>query len=440
MKKKSVNLITLGCSKNLVDSEKILGQLSPGHFELMHDADRHADIVIVNTCGFIQDAKQESIDTILEFVEARKRGDIGELLITGCLSQRYREELKKEVPEVDAWFGVFDTDELFAHLKETYQPGGHSRMLATPSHYAYLKVSEGCDRTCAFCAIPLIRGKHQSIPPGELVAEARQLASAGVKELILVAQDLSSYGYDLERRPMLAPLVEALSEVEGIRWIRLHYAYPKNFPMDVIPVLANNPKVCRYLDIPLQHINDQLLRSMRRGHGRQATLELISKLRREVPGIALRTTMMVGFPGETDAAFRELLDFVKEARFERLGVFTYSPEEGTSAFGLGDPVSQKLKERRAAELMAVQQQISGEINASRIGQVMAVLVDEEGAEHFIGRTAFDSPEVDNEVYLEKSPGVAPGDFVLAEITGAGDFELFARPISDPTAAIQVIKR
>ncbi len=430
MMKKSINLITLGCSKNLVDSEKILGQLSHDHFELMHDADQAADIVIVNTCGFIRDAKQESIDTILAFVEARKRGEVQELLITGCLSQRYREELKKEVPEVDAWFGVFDTDALFAHLKEKYVRQNTARMLTTPSHYAYLKVSEGCDRSCAFCAIPLIRGKHLSVPPAELLTEARQLAARGVKEIILIAQDLSSYGYDLERKSLLAPLVEALSEIPGIEWIRLHYAYPTNFPVDVIPVMAGNPRVCRYLDIPLQHINDQVLKSMRRGHGRTATLKLIRKLRMEVPGIALRTTMLVGFPGETREAFSELLDFVREARFERLGVFTYSPEEGTSAFRLGDPVPEKEKEKRAAKLMAVQQEISMEINASRVGQVMTVLVDEEGPDHFIGRTAFDSPGVDNEVYLEKSPGVAPGDFVQAEITGAGEFELFARPVPD----------
>jgi ribosomal protein S12 methylthiotransferase len=430
MKKKSINLITLGCSKNLVDSEKILGQLSPDHFELMHDADQPADVVIVNTCGFIRDAKQESIDTILAFVEARKRGEVQELLITGCLSQRYREELKKEVPEVDAWFGVFDTDALFAHLKEKYVREDPSRMLTTPAHYAYLKVSEGCDRSCAFCAIPLIRGKHLSVPPAELLAEARLLAARGVREIILIAQDLSSYGYDLERKSLLAPLVEALSEIQGIEWIRLHYAYPKNFPMDVIPVMANNPKVCRYLDIPLQHINDQVLKSMRRGHGRSATTRLIQKLRQEVPGIALRTTMLVGYPGETEAAFRELLDFVRETRFERLGVFTYSPEEGTGAFALGDPVPEKVKEKRAAALMAVQQEISMEINTSRIGQVLTILVDEEGPDHFIGRTAFDSPEVDNEVYLEKSPGVAPGDFVKAEVTGAGEFELFARPVPD----------
>jgi ribosomal protein S12 methylthiotransferase len=426
MKKKSINLITLGCSKNLVDSEKILGQLSPDQFELMHDADQSADIVIVNTCGFIQDAKQESIDTILAFVEARKRGEVQELLITGCLSQRYREELKKEVPEVDAWFGVFDTDALFAHLKEKYTHRDHSRLLTTPSHYAYLKVSEGCDRSCAFCAIPLIRGKHRSVPMADLLDEAGQLARRGVKELILIAQDLSSYGFDLNGRSQLAPLVEALSEIDGIKWIRLHYAYPKNFPASLIPVMANNPKVCPYLDIPVQHINDGILRSMRRGHGKSATLDLIRTLRQQVPGIALRTTMLVGFPGETDEVFRELLDFTRQTRFERLGVFTYSPEEGTTAFALGNPVPEKIKQKRASELMALQQQISLEINESRVGQVLTVVIDSEGPDYFIGRTAYDSPEVDNEVVLEKSPGIAPGDFIQAEITGAGEFELFAR--------------
>lgn len=428
MKKRTVNLITLGCSKNLVDSEKILGKLSADRFELMHDADQPADIVIVNTCGFIRDAKQESIDTILSFVEARKRGEVQELLITGCLSQRYREELRREIPEVDAWFGVFDTDTLMEHLRQKYAGKDHFRVLTTPAHYAYLKVSEGCDRTCAFCAIPMIRGKHVSVPPEDLLREAGELASRGVRELILIAQDLSSYGRDLTGKSMLAPLVEALAEIEGIVWIRLHYAYPNNFPEDVIQLMAGNPKVCPYLDIPLQHIHGPLLQSMRRGHGKSTATELIRKLRRDVPGIALRTTMMVGYPGETDEVFRELLDFVRQARFERLGVFTYSPEEGTPAYALGDPVPEKVKQARAAELMELQQQISLEINESRIGQVLTVLVDAEDAEGFYGRTIFDSPEVDNEVWLEKSPGIAPGDFVRAEVTGAGEFELFARVV------------
>lgn len=428
MKKKSINIITLGCSKNLVDSEKILGQLSPDHFELRHDADGPADIVIVNTCGFISDAKQESIDTILQYVEARKKGLVGELLITGCLSQRYRDELMKEIPEVDAWFGVFDTDALFDHLKEPYAAADPSRLLTTPSHTAYLKISEGCDRRCAFCAIPLIRGKARSTPLDGLVEEARQLASKGVKELILIAQDLSSYGFDLEGKSLLAPLVRALSQLEGIAWIRLHYAYPLNFPPELIQEMANNPKVCRYLDIPLQHIHDEVLRSMRRGHGKKATLELIETLRREIPGVALRTTLLVGYPGETEEAFQELAEFVRRTRFERLGVFTYSPEEGTPAFHLGDPVLESIKQKRAAELMRLQQNISLEINETRIGQTLTVLVDNEDPEYFMGRTEFDSPEVDNEVFLEKVPGISPGDFVQAKVTAAGAFELFAKPL------------
>ncbi|MBW6497820.1 MAG: 30S ribosomal protein S12 methylthiotransferase RimO [Bacteroidales bacterium] len=428
MKKKSLNVITLGCSKNLVDSERILGQLPAGKFKLSHDANGPADIVIINTCGFIKDAKEESIDTILQYVEAKKQGLVEEVIVTGCLSQRYKEELQKEIPEADAWFGAREPDDLFNYLSLKFSRESGERYLTTPSHFAYLKIAEGCDRTCSFCAIPMIRGAFRSRSIENLVEEARELAAKGVKELLLVAQDLSYYGYDLQRKPLLAKLLEELSKVEGIEWIRLHYAYPKNFPENVIPVLANNQKVCRYLDIPVQHINDRILKAMRRGHDKKDTLQLLEKFRRQIPGVALRTTLLVGFPGETREEFEELLDFVKLARFERLGVFTYSPEEGTSAFPLGDPVPEKEKLKRAAELMELQAEISGALNEEKIGKTFKVLIDREEGEYFIGRTEFDSPEVDNEVLVENAPGIKPGAFVNVLITSATDFELFAKVV------------
>jgi ribosomal protein S12 methylthiotransferase len=428
VKKKKINVVTLGCSKNLVDSEKILGQLPAGRFHLSHDADGPADIVIINTCGFIRDAKEESIDTILGYVEAKKQGLVEEVLVTGCLSQRYKEELQREIPEADAWFGAEEPTELFAYLRQKYDIDNPGRMVTTPGHYAYLKIAEGCDRTCSFCAIPMIRGAFRSRSIASLVEEARNLAAGGVKELLLVAQDLSYYGYDLERKLLLAPLLEALSEVDGIEWIRLHYAYPKNFPRDVIPIMANNPKVCRYLDIPLQHISDRILKAMRRGHDKQGTLQLLEAFRQQIPGVALRTTLMVGFPGETDAEFQELLDFVRLARFERLGVFTYSPEEGTSAWELGDTVPEKLKQKRAETLMNLQAEISATLNEEKIGKTFRVLIDREEGRLFAGRTEFDSPEVDNEVLIEPGPGIKPGTFAEVVITSATDFELFASPV------------
>ncbi len=424
MKKKSLNVITLGCSKNLVDSERILGQLPAGKFKLSHDADGPADIVIINTCGFIKDAKEESIDTILQYVEAKKQGLVEEVIVTGCLSQRYKEELQKEIPEADAWFGARDQEDLFEYLSQKYSRESGKRYLTTPSHFAYLKIAEGCDRTCSFCAIPMIRGAFRSRSIESLVEEARDLAAKGVKELLLVAQDLSYYGYDFQRKPLLANLLEELSKVEGVEWIRLHYAYPKNFPENVIPIMATSPKVCRYLDIPVQHISDRILKAMRRGHDKKDTLHLLEKFRRHIPGVALRTTLMVGFPGETPEEFEELLDFVKLARFERLGVFTYSPEEGTTAFPLGDPIPEKEKERRAAQLMELQAEISGSLNEEKIGKTFKVLIDREEGEYFIGRTEFDSPEVDNEVLVEKAAGTKEGNFVNVAITSATDFELF----------------
>jgi len=435
VKKKSINIITLGCSKNLVDSEKILGQLSPDRFVLSHDADGAADIVIINTCGFINDAKEESIDTILQYAAAKKQGQIEELLVTGCLSQRYKEELIKEIPEAGAWFGVEEPHELFAYLNQRYQPGLPDRMITTPGHYAYLKIAEGCDRTCSFCAIPLIRGKFRSVPVDALVEEATQLAKKGVRELLLVAQDLSYYGIDLERKPLLGSLLNALSEIEGIEWIRLHYAYPKNFPQEVIGIMAENPKICRYLDIPIQHISDKILRSMRRGHNKKETLELLDKFREQIPGVALRTTLMVGYPGETPTEFKELMEFVRQYRFERLGVFTYSPEEGTGAYSLKDTIPLEEKQRRADQLMELQEQISLEINQDRIGERFKVIIDREEAQYIVGRTQFDSPEVDNEVLIEKSREVHVGEFYEVLIHDAGPFELFGRLETDPYSSI-----
>lgn len=424
MKKKSVNLISLGCSKNLVDSEKFLGQLSRRRFDIRHDDNRAANIVIINTCGFIGDAKQESIDTILSFVGLRTKGEIEDLIVMGCLSQRYREELAQEIPEVDAWFGVDEPQAILSRLKSRYDKDFAGRYLSTPSHYAYLKIAEGCDRTCSFCAIPAIRGRFRSVPLKQLVREATFLASNGVKELILVAQDLTYYGRDLSSRPMLAELVEALLEISQLQWIRLHYLYPVSFPYDIIPLMANEPRVCRYIDMPLQHISDPVLTSMRRGHDKAGLLALIERLRSDIPGLALRTTLMVGYPGETRQAYEELRDFVTEARFERLGVFAYSPEDGTRAYGMPDDVDNRIKQERADEIMHIQQRISYEINQGRIGSTMPVIIDRIEHDYMVGRTEFDSPEVDNEVILKKHDfEVAAGDMVHVLITDAGEYEL-----------------
>jgi len=425
-KKRTLNLVTLGCSKNLVDSERILGQLPSSRFKITHEASGPSDIVIINTCGFIKDAKQESIDTILEYVEAKKQGLVKEVLVTGCLSQRYKSELAKEIPEADGWFGAREPFELFEYLSLKFDPYSERRFTTTPAHFAYLKIAEGCDRTCSFCAIPLIRGTYRSRTPGSLVEEARKLAANGVKELILIAQDLTYYGLDLGKKPLLAPLLEDLSEVAGIEWIRLHYAYPRNFPEDVIRVMAANRKICRYIDLPLQHINDGILKAMRRGHDRASTLQLLEKFRQMVPGIALRTTLMVGFPGETREIFEELLDFVRLVQFDRLGVFTYSPEEGTSAWALGDPIYEEEKQSRANELMDIQAEISGSKNDEKIGKTFKVIIDEKEGNYYIGRTEYDSPEVDNEVLVEIEPGIETGNFVPVTIHSATEFELFGK--------------
>jgi len=424
--KKHINIITLGCSKNLVDSEKIMGQLNNGQFTLSHDADGPADIVILNTCGFINDAKEESIDSILHYAKAKKEGLVEEVIVTGCLSQRYKEVLAEEIPEADAWFGVEEPSDLFGYLNQKYQPENEARFLTTPSHFAYLKIAEGCDRTCSFCAIPLIRGAYRSRTIQSLVVEAKHLAAKGVKELLLIAQDLSYYGYDLEKRSMLAELVDELSLIDGIQWIRLHYAYPKSFPDALIKLMAENPKVCRYLDIPLQHINDTLLKSMRRNADKASTLVLLDKIRKQVPDVALRTTFLVGYPGETRQQFEELFNFVRETRFERLGVFTYSPEEGTKAYELDEDIDDKTKQERADELMELQQSISHELNQQKVGKTMSVLIDREEEDHFVGRTEYDSPEVDNEVLVEKNGAIRVGEFYHVEIVDATDFELYGR--------------
>jgi ribosomal protein S12 methylthiotransferase len=421
--KKHINIITLGCSKNLVDSEKIMGQLDGSKFKVSHESEGPSDIVIINTCGFIKDAKVESIDTILQYVEAKKNGLVKEVIVTGCLSQRYKEELMKEIPEADAWFGVKEPSDLFTHLKQKYDPVKQSRLVTTPSHFAYLKIAEGCDRTCSFCAIPLIRGAFKSRTIESLVDEAHQLAEKGVKELLLIAQDLSYYGYDVEKRSMLADLLKELVKVEGVEWIRLHYAYPKNFPDEVIRIMAKNPKICRYLDIPLQHISDPVLKSMRRNTDKNYTLDLIRRIRKSIPDVALRTTLLVGYPGETKAHFAELKDFVRETRFERLGVFAYSPEEGTRAYELKDSVSEKEKNRRMEEIMALQQEISYDLNQKKTGKLFRVIVDREEEDYFVGRTEYDSPEVDNEVYIEKTMHLKTGDFYNVMIKSASEFDL-----------------
>lgn len=425
--KKVINVITLGCSKNLVDSEKMMAQLDPSVYEIRHDSeDAHADVVVVNTCGFVNDAKQESIDTILELIEAKKKGLISKVLVTGCLSERYKTELQKEIPDVDSYFGVHDMDSLLKGLGSEYNhQNEEKRWLTTPSHFAYLKIAEGCDRTCSFCAIPLIRGRFISRSIESLVKEARLLAASGVKEVLLIAQDLTYYGLDLYRKPSLAPLLEALLEVDGLEWIRLHYAYPKGFPMDVIELMAREPRICRYLDIPFQHINDGLLTSMRRGVDSAETYRLIDAIRSKVPDIALRTSLIVGYPGEGVKEFNELMRFVEKVKFERLGVFTYSPEEQTRAFELGDSITSRTKKNRADKIMELQSKISLDLNLAKVGKTFKTLVDRKEGELWIGRTEYDSPEVDNEVLIKGVPASKDlkGRFVNVRITAASEFDL-----------------
>lgn len=427
LKKNKVNVITLGCSKNLVDSEVLMGQLKANAFEVSHEsADEEQRIVIINTCGFIENAKEESINTILRFAEDKKAGKIERLLVTGCLSERYKDQLKQEIPDVDDWFGTRDLPKLLRSLKADYKKELlGERMLITPSHYAYFKISEGCDRPCSFCAIPLMRGKHVSVPMEELVRRAKKLAANGTHELLLIAQDSTYYGMDIYGKRKLAELMERLSGVEGIRWIRLHYAFPGGFPEDVISVMATNEKICKYLDIPLQHISDPMLQSMKRGVTRERTDALIEKLRENIPGLAIRTTLISGYPGERISDHEHLRDWVEKTRFDRLGVFTYSHEENTTAFAMKDDVPAKEKQRRANEIMEVQKIISLSLNESKVGKNMPVVVDRFESGEYIGRTEYDSPEVDNEVIID--PGehhLRLGDIVTTHITAAGEYDLF----------------
>jgi ribosomal protein S12 methylthiotransferase len=425
-----VNIITLGCSKNLVDSEVLMGQLKAANVDVVHESDEPSDVVVVNTCGFISDAKEESIDTILRYAEARKSGLVKKVFVMGCLSQRYRKELEAELLEVDGFFGVNDLPAILKDLGVNYRKELiGERLLTTPAHYAYLKISEGCNKKCSFCAIPLIRGKHISKPIEDLVHEASLLASRGVKELILIAQDLTYYGYDLYKERKLATLLESLSEIEGIEWIRLHYAYPSDFPTELAGIIRDNPKVCNYLDIPLQHISEPLLRSMNRGVTREKTLQLLATLRENNPEIAIRTTLIVGYPYETEEHFEELKAFVREQKFDRLGVFTYSPEEKTSAFYLHDAVPDEVKQERMEEIMAIQQEISMDKNQEKVGREYKVLIDRVEGDYFIGRTEFDSPEVDNEILVESAEPLQTGNFYRILINRAEHFDLYGTVIN-----------
>ena len=427
-KQDKVNVVTLGCSKNMVDSEVLMHQLQSNDYEVVHDSnDEDANIVIVNTCGFIDLAKEESINTILQFAEVKTRGEIDKLYVTGCLSQRYKDNLEAEIPEVDAYFGTMELPALLERLNADYkQDLIGERLLMTPPHYAYLKISEGCNRTCSFCAIPLMRGKHVSKSIESLVEEARNLARQGVKEIMLIAQELTYYGLDIYKERKLADLLRALNQVEGIEWIRLHYAYPSKFPEEVFDAMNACEKVCKYIDMPLQHANDAVLKRMRRQITQKETIELIEKARAKVPGITFRTTLLVGFPGETETEFQEMVDFVKQMKFERVGVFKYSHEENTLAFDLEDDVPEAIKEERAASIMAVQENISFENNQTRIGKEMKVLIDRLEGDFYVGRTEFDSPEVDNEVLIEAAGKyVRIGDFVQVQIDDATEYDLYA---------------
>nr|WP_321410297.1 30S ribosomal protein S12 methylthiotransferase RimO [uncultured Carboxylicivirga sp.] len=428
-KAKKVDVVTMGCSKNLVDSEFLIRQFKANNIQVAHDPEfPDSEVAIVNTCGFIGDAKEESIDTILEFVEAKKRGDIKQLYVMGCLSERYPGQLKKELPEVDKFFGKFNWKEIISEVGASYRRDlMNERSLTTPGHYAYFKISEGCNRTCSYCAIPLITGKHQSRKMEDLIDEAKGLADSGVKELQVIAQDLSFYGYDLYKEYRLPQLVDELSKINGIDWIRLHYAYPSGFPLDVLKVMRDNPKVCNYLDIALQHISDNMLELMRRNVRKSQTYRLIEEMRNTVPDIHLRTTFITGHPGETEQDFKELVDFVKDVRFERLGVFPYSHEEDTyAAKKYKDDIPEEVKQERADYIMEIQNGIAAEINREKVGKELKVIIDREEGDYFIGRTEYDSPEVDQEVLLHKEENDALniGDFYQVEITDAEDYDLF----------------
>ncbi|MBO5799163.1 MAG: 30S ribosomal protein S12 methylthiotransferase RimO [Paludibacteraceae bacterium] len=427
MKENSIDIINLGCSKNLVDSEMLSRQLEAKGYKVTHDPEKpNGEIVIINTCGFIGDAKEESINTILQFGELRRKRKIKRLFVMGCLSGRYLDVLPDEIPEVDKFYGKFDWKSIVDDLGHVYDESiAFERTITTPSHYAYLKISEGCNRHCAYCAIPIITGKHKSRPMEEIEDEVRWLVSQGVKEFQLIAQDLSYYGMDLYKSFRLAELVDRLADIEGVEWLRLHYAYPAKFPFDVLKVMRERENVCKYLDIALQHISDNMLQKMRRHVTKQETLELIPRLREEVPGIHLRTTLLVGHPGETEEDFEQLVDFVREAKFERMGAFPYSEEEGTfSGDNYEDDIPEDVKQSRVDKLMAVQQEVSLDVNRGKVGQVLKVVIDREETDYFIGRTEFDSPEVDPEVLVEKSLALEIGQFYDVEITGAEEFDLY----------------
>ena len=428
IKKNTINVVTLGCSKNVYDSEVLMGQLKAGGKNVVHE--QEGNIVVINTCGFINNAKEESINTILEYVQQKEAGLIDKVFVMGCLSERYKPDLEKEIPDVDQYFG---TSELPALLKVLGADYKHEligeRLTTTPKNYAYLKISEGCDRPCSFCAIPLMRGAHISTPIEALVTEAEKLAAKGVKELILIAQDITYYGLDLYKKRALADLLRALVKVEGIEWIRIHYAFPTGFPMDVIEVMKEEPKICNYLDIPLQHISDPILASMKRGTTQEKTTKLLKKFREAMPEMAIRTTLIVGYPGETQADFEALKSFVQEMRFDRLGCFTYSHEENTTAYDLEDNVPEEVKLARANEIMEIQSQISWELNQEKIGKTFRCLIDRKEGNYFVGRTEYDSPDVDNEVLIDaKKHYVKTGDFVEVKIIDATDYDLYGEPV------------
>lgn len=427
-KTNKINVVTLGCSKNVYDSEVLMGQLKANGKAVAHQED--GNIVVINTCGFIDNAKEESVNTILDFVQKKEAGEVDKVFVTGCLSERYKPDLIKEIPDVDQYFGTTELPQLLKALGANYK---HEligeRLTTTPKNYAYLKIAEGCDRPCSFCAIPLMRGKHRSTPIEDLVTEAKKLAANGVKELILIAQDLTYYGLDLYKKRSLAELLRALVKVDGIQWIRLHYAFPTGFPMEVLDVMKEQPKICNYLDIPLQHISNKILKSMRRGTTQEKTTKLLQAFRNAVPQMAIRTTLIVGYPGETEADFQILKKWVEAMRFERLGCFTYSHEENTHAYKLVDDVPAEVKQARANEIMALQSQISWELNQAKIGQTMAVVIDRKEGQYFIGRSEFDSPDVDNEVLIDASKVyLKTGEYTTVRITDAADFDLYAEVV------------
>ncbi len=429
LKKNKINVVTLGCSKNVYDSEVLMGQLRANNKEVVHEEE--GNVVVINTCGFIANAKEESVNTILEYVQKKEEGLVDKVFVTGCLSERYKPDLEKEIPNVDEYFGTSDLPNLLKALGADYK---HEligeRLTTTPKNYAYLKIAEGCDRPCSFCAIPLMRGKHKSTPIEELVAETEKLAAKGVKELILIAQDLTYYGLDLYKKRNLAELLEALVKVEGIEWIRLHYAFPTGFPMDVLEVMKREPKICNYIDIPLQHIADPILKSMRRGTTQAKTTKLLQDFRNAVPEMAIRTTLIVGYPGETEEDFQTLKQWVQEMRFERLGCFTYSHEENTHAYTLEDNVPEEVKQERANQIMEIQSQISWELNQEKIGKVFRCIIDRKEGNYFVGRTEFDSPDVDNEVLIDASQHyVKIGDFTTIKIIDASDYDLYGEPFA-----------